>query len=84
MTNPEDGLPGNEYSSTAYYAAELVTSNLNPLFDGTVANAYATLALAQEQRMHTLAVLSDNSDRTTAERAQKELREMMGWASEQV
>lgn len=48
--NDPDNMYGNEQFDTAYFAAERVQSGLSDITDATVANAYATLALAYEQR----------------------------------
>lgn len=75
-------LEGNEVYGVAHLAAELVPSNMNPLFDGTVAQAYATLALAREQRATTLAILCADSSASpvdVADRARAELEVLLGW-----
>ncbi len=51
------GMDSNTHYSTAEYAVELVPSNREPILDATVAQAYATLALAYEQRTANLIAL---------------------------
>lgn len=51
-------MTGNPHYETGAYAAELVPSNREPNDDATVANTYATLALAYEQRTANLIALA--------------------------
>lgn len=44
-------FPGNEYAATGHFSAEQVPSRWAPETDAAVATAYATLALAYEQRI---------------------------------
>ncbi|MDI3330112.1 MAG: hypothetical protein QJR09_05165 [Micrococcus sp.] len=53
----ENPIPGNDSAATAYFAAEQVPSRWAPETDAAVAVAYATLALAEEQRTANLIAL---------------------------
>ena len=79
--DPEYTLKGNDLAKIAHYAAELVPSNQTPMVDATVAQAYATLALAQEMRANTLAIIwsSPETGDDVVDRAGKELARLLSW-----
>ncbi|MBB5748579.1 hypothetical protein [Micrococcus sp. TA1] len=64
IPDPAEDMPGNPYTDLAYYAAELVPSNREPADDAATAQAYATLALAHEQRTANLIAYSKHIDDT--------------------
>lgn len=78
---PEDTLKGNEAAATAHFSAELVTSGQTSMVDATVAQAYATLALAQEMRANTLAIIwsSPETGNDVVERSGRELARLLSW-----
>lgn len=80
---PEDTLKGNDLAKIAHYAAELVPSNQTPMVDATVAQAYATLALAHEMRANTLAIIwgAEEIGNGTIRKVEGELAELLGWDS---